>query len=350
MVLTDLHRRHSLDQSYLEGVDSYTTAKALNQKLSETHLENLTNMSSFNGQNPLFAMIDADKVFAAKFSSIADGTNTADVTSRLGNLNTDISNKKLYIQFAGFVDSISGAIDDNDLIQRLLTLAAINPTEAWEKLMASEKFLNAIQKSETVQDFFFGVMSKMEKFGDAANAFSAKIVNALVSNDTFITLLDKMPLKFQDKMLDVLTKFSDDAFYLLNKSEGFVKWLSSIAQSKPLKFLSKISNTALGKVITSPWLGVVVEGGFSAFDAYNDEGSETYKDIGKSATCGFIDGIASIGPIDGALIGASIGGPWGAAIGFGAGAISQGLQSVFPNGVDNIKNWAYGVVDDVREG
>ncbi|WP_207694356.1 hypothetical protein DOK67_0000942 [Enterococcus sp. DIV0212c] len=336
------------DQSFLEGCSAYTSAKTLYTKLTETHGKNLTNMSSFNGQNPLYKIEHNDQEFASKFNGIADGTNNSDVTARLNQLNSKIDDKIMYKKIVEFIKGISGEIGDNDLIQRILLLAKENPTKAWQELLNSDKFVTAIQKSEVIQEFFLAAMIKMETLGTHANSFSTKIMSSLANNDKFVSFLSKASVKFQDKVLDFMVKFSDDAFSAINFSEKFVGWVKNICELKPLKFLSKLANTGLGKVLTSPWTGIALEAGFSAFDAYNDKGSETYKDLGKSVTCGAIDGITSIGPLEGALIG-SAAGPWGALGGFVVGGVMWGSQVLFPDWPDNVKNWAYDKVDDVRQ-
>lgn len=53
---------------------------------------------------------------------------------------------------------------------------------------------------------------------------------------------------------------------------------------------------------------------------------------------GAIDTIASIGPVDGAIVGAATFGPVGAAAGIIAGRFIQRIQLINPDLVDNIKN------------
>ncbi|MFL0252829.1 hypothetical protein ACJDT4_20685 [Clostridium neuense] len=78
------------------------------------------------------------------------------------------------------------------------------------------------------------------------------------------------------------------------------------------------------------------------------------KSIGKGIIGGTIDTLKSIGPLDGTLVGASIGscilpGPGtviGAVVGAGLGFLNRGVQTVFPKAYDNIKDGAYKLYDD----
>lgn len=59
--------------------------------------------------------------------------------------------------------------------------------------------------------------------------------------------------------------------------------------------------------------------------------------VGKGVVEGAIDTVASIGPIDGIIVGSSFG-PWGAVAGFITGAAIQGAQLINPDLVDDIKD------------
>jgi gas vesicle protein len=347
-VADNINELDEQDQTYLEGSSPYTSAKTLYTTLTDTHVKNLENMSSFNGQNPLYAIEHNDKEFASQFKAVAEGTNNNEVTARINKLNQTVDNKIMTAELTDFLTSISDQIGDKDWIQRMLLLAKENPTKAWQDLLNDEKFVSAIQRSESVQEFFLTAMVKMESLGNKFNSFSTKVMNSLISSDKFVDFLSKAPVKFQNKVLDIMAKFSDDAISAMNFSGKFVGWVKTICELKPVKFMTKLANTGLGKVITSPWTGVLVDSGFSAFNAYHNKESETYKDLGKSVGGGIIDSITSVGPIEGALMGASFG-PWGAFGGFIIGGTMYGSQLIFPDWPDTVKNWAYDGIDKVRD-
>lgn len=60
--------------------------------------------------------------------------------------------------------------------------------------------------------------------------------------------------------------------------------------------------------------------------------------VGKGVVEGAIDTVASIGLVDGAIVGASIAGPWGEVAGFITGAVIQSVQLWKPILVDGIRN------------
>lgn len=146
-----------------------------------------------------------------------------------------------------------------------------------------------------------------------------------------------------------MINISEKGFDLLNKGGQVIEWATKIAESRPVKILSKFANTGLGKVITSPWFLTGAKGVVSGVSSYMDVSSDAYHDVGKATVGGTIEAIASIGPIDGALMGASVAGPLGALVGFGLGGFSQTVQFFKPDLKDDLKKKAYEAVDNVRE-
>lgn len=223
-------------------------------------------------------------------------------------------------------------------------LAKTNPSKALEKLLGNEKFLATIAKNGKIDRFFWGLMNKIND----SEKLPKSLMNALIDNDFFVKWADKLSLKGQDKVLNIMAKIYDKGYKLLNKGGKFVEWATKLAECKPVKLLSKLANTGLGKVITSPWFLVGAKGVVSSVSSYFDKNDKAYGDVGKSAVGETIDAIASIGPLDGALMGASVGGPIGAAIGFGIGAGLQLGQFLFPNAKDWLKDKAYKGIDKLR--
>ncbi|MFT9412453.1 MAG: hypothetical protein ABF575_05655 [Liquorilactobacillus hordei] len=71
----------------------------------------------------------------------------------------------------------------------------------------------------------------------------------------------------------------------------------------------------LGKLATKAgWAGMIFDAGASTYQAYNDKGSQSYKNPGKSVIHAGVEQLKSAGPIEGALAGAAIGGPVGAGV------------------------------------
>ncbi|AUJ29045.1 T7SS effector LXG polymorphic toxin [Liquorilactobacillus hordei] len=95
----------------------------------------------------------------------------------------------------------------------------------------------------------------------------------------------------------------------------------------------------LGKLATKAgWAGMIFDAGASTYQAYNDKGSQSYKNPGKSVIHAGVEQLKSAGPIEGALAGAAIGGPWGAAAGLGAGLINSGFGIFLPKTKDDFYN------------
>lgn len=232
----------------------------------------------------------------------------------------------------------------------MIQLLEINPQEALNQLLKNDNFINEISKSEKVSNFFLYVMKYLENASDIPK----DLVDTLLSNNKFIQYLDDMPVFMQDKALDLFIKLSDKGYDILNSVGKFgddvIEFVNAIAKFKPLKIITKLASTPLGKAagkaLNCPWIGLVIDGGFSAYHAYNDKSDPAYNHLGKSIAGGVIDAVFNVGPIDRALIGAQFGGPWGAAIGFGIGTLSQIAQFMLPDARDGVKDAVYGWIDD----
>lgn len=330
------------DQSFLEGCSAYTSTKTLYTKLTETHKKNLTNMSSFNGQNPLYKIEHTDKEFASKFNEIANGTNNSDVTYRLSLLNNQIALKVEEKQFTDFLSGISKFLS-KDEVQRLMKMAKLDPKKAWTTLLNSNTFLEAIQKNPTIENAFLNLMLRAETAGNIPR----DLMNALVNSDKFIDYLSNRP-KIQNVVLNAMATISDKGWKIITVSEKFVSWVKTISELAPIKVITKFFGSKLGKAIASPWTAAGISGAASGMNAYWSEGN-TKGDVAKSISTGTIDAITSIGPIDGAILGAQIGGAWGAVAGGLGGLVMWGTQVIWPGWPKIAKNWANDKIDDIRE-
>lgn len=249
------------------------------------------------------------------------------------------------------IQTYVGMVEEADIVERILQLAKVNPAEALNKLLGNEKFSATIAKDSNVDNFFWNVMTKLDDMEDIPKAFSEFVT----SNGVITSVLSKLPVDKQDDILNALVRVSEKSGQVfntvtswINKAGNISEWIAKIAGSKPAQILGKVANSGLGKVISSPWLMPVANGTISGFSSYFDSTDKAHKDVGKAVAGGIIDGIASIGPIDGALMGAKFG-PWGVAGGFVLGLVIQGGQFLFPDFKDNLKDWTYEQIDNTRE-
>src|SRR5699024_2312348 len=107
------------------------------------------------------------------------------------------------------------------------------------------------------------------------NQLPKTLVEKFINNDGVLGVLSKTSVKFQDGVLNILIKIEEKGWDLVNVSDKFVSYLKKIGETKwGAKILSgftKFSNSALGKVVSSPWFGLVVDAGYSAFKDYHDK-------------------------------------------------------------------------------
>ncbi len=108
---------------------------------------------------------------------------------------------------------------------------------------------------------------------------------------------------------------------------------------KAAKFLGKA-----GTVMTFADLGI------TAISSGVNEYSKS-KDIGKAAGKGVLSAIGSVGPLEGATIGAAIGGgPFGMAAGFVAGGLIQGIKFIEPKFFDDPVQGTKNIINNVGKG
>ncbi|HEL2049950.1 TPA: hypothetical protein TY419_001561 [Streptococcus suis] len=346
LVSSNIGSLDSRDQNAVEGISAYLKAKQELQILNE-HIERLNKMSLEGSGNPLDRVVQLDKDYGQIFKNIGDGASSVQVNQAISRINKEVSQKETILLIQTYV----GMVEEADVVERILQLAKVNPAEALSKLLGNEKFLATIAKDSNVDDFFWKVMTKLDDMEDIPKVFSEFVT----SNGAITNVLSKLPVDKQDDIINALVRTSERSGQVfntvmtwVNKAGNISEWITKIAGSKPAQILGKVADSGLGKVISSPWLMPVANGTISGFSSYFDSTDKAHKDVGKAVAGGIIDGIASIGPIDGALIGAKFG-PWGAAGGFVFGLVSQGGQFLFPDFKDNLKDWTYEQIDNTRE-
>ncbi|PNY19770.1 hypothetical protein [Streptococcus parauberis] len=332
------------DATIVEGFSSYTMAKTELETLKD-HETNLKNMSSEGGSNPLNGVVTIDNSYASTFSSVAQGTANSQVSAVMGNLNSQIEAQKTSQAVIDFCKKYGKEIGDNDTVQRLLQLAKTNPAKVLEKLYDNDKFVETILKSDASSDFFELVISK----ADLLKKVPTKLMDTLSDSEKFVGWASKLSIDKQDKVMNAMISISEKGYDFLNKGGKFVEWTGKIAELRPVQILSKFANTGLGKFVASPWVMVGGHAVISGVSSYMDKDGKTYHDVGKSAAGGAIDAIASVGPLDGALMGASVGGAPGAVAGFLIGATIQTVQFIDPHAKDKVKNFTYDKIDEARK-
>ncbi|MCK1236212.1 hypothetical protein MX003_00450 [Streptococcus uberis] len=174
-------------------------------------------------------------------------------------------------------------------------------------------------------------------------------MDTLSDSEKFVGWASKLSIDKQDKVMNAMISISEKGYDFLNKGGKFVEWTGKIAELRPVQILSKFANTGLGKFVSSPWGMVGGHAVISGVSSYMDKDGKTYHDVGKSAAAGAIDAIASVGPLDGALMGASVGGAPGAVAGFLIGATIQTVQFIDPHAKDKVKNFTYDKIDEARK-
>lgn len=330
------------DQTFLETSSAYTSAKSLLEKLNDTHILNLNNMSSENGQNPMNSFIQKDKEYQTRFIAIAENKNSQEVANRVNDINSKVATSELTTYLDDLL-KLGKDVLGADLYKQLTQLLKVNPEKVLEKLLENEKFIDTVSKNEKVADVFLFILGKAENM-------KGNWVDKLLDNKKFVNILQKNE-KVADVVLKAMAKFEDGNKILesLRKLEKIASYGKVVINSKWWQVASKAVNSKIGKVVTNPWVQLGVNSAIGTFNEYTDKSSGAYHQPGKAVVGGAISGIASIGPIQGALMGAAVGGPIGAAVGGLIGATIWGAQMLFPNGVSDIKKGAYEAIDSVKE-
>ena len=117
-----------------------------------------------------------------------------------------------------------------------------------------------------------------------------------------------------------------------------------------LKFLGKWAKIA-------GWVSMGVDATVTTITEYNNQNSRAYKSEGKSLIHTSISLLESAGPIEGAIFGSGLGGPWGALIGFAAGTFNTLLgifgserKEQFFSFIQNMLDDFYDTMDNLNKG
>ncbi|MFI3124375.1 LXG domain-containing protein [Streptococcus suis] len=212
---------------------------------------------------------------------------------------------------------------DSDAVSRLSQVMALLP----------KPLVNSI----LVSDGFWEILASVEKSGAKGAKAVSLILNGLskyealaVKYDKFSELIDEASSLVQN----IASPVRAVATSTLEKLSGISSLEAAVTKGKNLvgnaKFLGKAVKV-LGKVGTVMTFAQV---GFEGISGGIEEYTES-KDVGKAIGQGFWDAVASVGPLEGATIGAAFGGPVGAGVGLFAGAVIQGIKWAEPKFFDD---------------
>ncbi|MCB6703281.1 hypothetical protein O3686_02445 [Streptococcus parasanguinis] len=230
-----------------------------------------------------------------------------------GNSENDI--KKLYKNIQD--------LDDNDWFKRGAQILGLTPEKLTKAFLQSDgiiELLNSVDKGTKGRKFVSGVMDAMAWYESLGKR--GKIVQTI-----FDTISD-----------------------IANPVEAIVKkGLEGVRDSgllgKGLKYFPKVAKFLgkAGTVMTFADLGI------TAISSGVDEFSKS-KDLGKAAGKGALSAVSSVGPFEGATIGAAFGGVPGALLGAGAGFLIQGLKAWKPKFFDDPVKGTKEIINDVGKG
>ncbi|MBO4133922.1 hypothetical protein J5568_08875 [Streptococcus suis] len=226
---------------------------------------------------------------------------------------------------------------DSDAVSRLSQVMALLP----------KPLVNSI----LVSDGFWEILASVEKSGAKGAKAVSLILNGLskyealaVKYDKFSELIDGASSLVQN----IASPVRAVATSTLEKLSGISSLEAAVTKGKNLvgnaKFLGKAVKV-LGKVGTVMTFAQV---GFEGISGGIEEYTES-KDVGKAIGQGMLDAVASVGPLEGATIGAAFGGPVGAGIGLFAGAVIQGIKFAEPKFFDDPVKGTKNIVNKAGE-
>ena len=106
------------------------------------------------------------------------------------------------------------------------------------------------------------------------------------------------------------------------------------------------------KVVKNSPIGKLGKGKLFGLDTIINIGVDWADDkqhnLGHAVSDGVIDSITSVGPVSGAMAGATVLGPVGVGIGVAAGVIIQGTKFIYPKFPGKIKTFAHQVEDKIN--
>ena len=231
------------------------------------------------------------------------------------------------------------AISDNDWFKRGAQILGLTPKNLTKAFLQSDgviELLGSVDKGTKGRKFVSGVMSAMARYESLGNKGGTlkKIFDGISDIASPVETIVKTGLEgARDAGMAKFGKYikgGEEATGLLGKG---------------LKYFPKVAKV-MGKVGT---VTTFADLGITAISSGVDEYSKT-KDIGKAAGKGALSAIASVGPLEGATIGAAIGGIPGAAVGVFVGGVIQGIKAWKPQFFDDPVKGTKEMIDDIGNG
>ncbi|ORO91698.1 T7SS effector LXG polymorphic toxin [Streptococcus mitis] len=230
-------------------------------------------------------------------------------------------------------------ISDNDWFKRGAQILGLTPKNLTKAFLQSDgviELLGSVDKGTKGRKFVSGVMSAMARYESLGNKGGTlkKIFDGISDIASPVETIVKTGLEgARDAGMAKFGKYikgGEEATGLLGKG---------------LKYFPKVAKV-MGKVGT---VTTFADLGITAISSGVDEYSKT-KDIGKAAGKGALSAIASVGPLEGATIGAAIGGIPGAAVGVFVGGVIQGIKAWKPQFFDDPVKGTKEMIDDIGNG
>lgn len=357
-----------------QNINSFRMNKGNYERLKQTLERKLAKLIDFNSYSvQIFSHIDflMDNIHQGlqHTKNIWDSNNWIISASEItimpwaSKLSTEWASRKIATNFMDF-------LTNPDFIEN--KLADIHP---WLKkaFTVTKNFGNAVSKKYTRSTFYTygkkGIKANeylkaawrmMKKYANSQNWNWYNNLGSKWKGGSFNDFLNA----FQRSIVDKIANFNVGGVSINKIGEiigkvtepikaGIEKIGTMIKESKwfeKLKFLGKWAKIA-------GWVSMGVDATVTTITEYNNQNSRAYKSEGKSLIHTSISLLESAGPIEGAIFGSGLGGPWGALIGFAAGTFNTLLgifgserKEQFFSFIQNMLDDFYDTMDNLNKG
>ena len=204
--------------------------------------------------------------------------------------------------------------------------------KANEDLKAAWRMMKKYANSQN-WDWYNNLGSKWKggSFNDLLNAFQRSIVDKIANFNVGSVSINKIG-EIIGKVTEPIKAGIEKIGTVIKESQLFGK----------LKFLGKWIKVA-------GWVSMGVDATVTTITEYNNQNSRAYKSEGKSLIHTSISLLESAGPIEGAIFGSALGGPWGALIGFGAGTFNTLLGIFGSEWKEQLFSFTKNMLDDLYD-
>lgn len=357
-----------------QNINSFRMNKGNYERLKQTLERKLAKLIDFNSYSvQIFSHIDVliDNIHQGlqHTKNVWDSNNKMISASEItlmpwaSKLSTEWARRKIATSFMDF-------LTNPDFIEN--KLADIHP---WLKtaFTVTKNFGNAVSKKYTRSTFYTygkkGIKANedlkaawrmMKKYANSQNWNWYNNLGSKWKGGSFNDFLNA----FQRSIVDKIANFNVGGVSINKIGEiigkvtepikaGIEKIGTMIKESKwfeKLKFLGKWAKIA-------GWVSMGVDATVTTITEYNNQNSRAYKSEGKSLIHTSISLLESAGPIEGAIFGSGLGGPWGALIGFAAGTFNTLLgifgserKEQFFSFIQNMLDDFYDTMDNLNKG